>query len=43
MVSARLDGQWDVQVDEQRSRVAPDGGAGAHHTDDVVLRARRRG
>lgn len=42
MVAALLDDDWTVEVDEQRPRVAPDGGAGAHHTDDVVLRARRR-
>ncbi|QUI29828.1 class I SAM-dependent methyltransferase [Streptomyces alfalfae] len=41
MVSALMDENWKVEVDEQRPRVAPDGGAGAHHTDDVVLRARR--
>nr|WSZ99486.1 class I SAM-dependent methyltransferase [Streptomyces sp. NBC_00857] len=41
MVSARLNDDWEVEVDEQRPRVAPDGGAGAHHTDDLVLRARR--
>ncbi|MCQ9179563.1 class I SAM-dependent methyltransferase [Streptomyces sp. IBSBF 2953] len=41
MVAARLDDDWEVQVHEQRPRVAPDGGAGAHHTDDLVLRARR--
>jgi SAM-dependent methyltransferase len=41
MVAALLDDDWEVEVDEQRPRVAPDGGAGAHHTDDVVLRARR--
>ncbi|MET9361156.1 methyltransferase domain-containing protein [Streptomyces sp. NPDC006632] len=41
MVAALLNGDWQVEVDEQRPRVAPDGGAGAHHTDDVVLRARR--
>ncbi|WP_413760793.1 class I SAM-dependent methyltransferase [Streptomyces sp. MMBL 11-3] len=41
MVAALLDEDWVVEVDEQRPRVAPDGGAGAHHTDDVVLRARR--
>ncbi len=42
MVAALLDADWEVQVDEQRPRVVPDGGAGAHHVDDVVLRARRR-
>jgi SAM-dependent methyltransferase len=31
---------FDVEVDEVRSR--PDPPAGAHHVDDVVLRARRR-
>ncbi|WP_225827598.1 class I SAM-dependent methyltransferase [Streptomyces naphthomycinicus] len=41
MVTALLDEDWVVEVDEQRPRVAPDGGAGAHHTDDLVLRARR--
>ena len=41
MVAELLDEDWVVEVDEQRPRVAPDGGAGAHHTDDVVLRARR--
>ncbi|MFF1442049.1 class I SAM-dependent methyltransferase [Streptomyces sp. NPDC058295] len=41
MVAALLDHDWVVEVNEQRPRVAPDGGAGAHHTDDVVLRARR--
>lgn len=41
MVADLLDQDWTVEVDEQRPRVVPDGGAGAHHTDDVVLRARR--
>jgi SAM-dependent methyltransferase len=41
MVAALLDDDWEVELDEQRPRIAPDGGAGAHHTDDVVLRARR--
>ncbi|SOE00090.1 class I SAM-dependent methyltransferase [Blastococcus haudaquaticus] len=41
MVAALLDDAWQVEVDEQRPRVAPEGGAGAHHTDDVVLRVRR--
>ncbi|MFF0275538.1 class I SAM-dependent methyltransferase [Streptomyces sp. NPDC004330] len=40
-VTALFDDAWVVEVDEQRPRVAPDGGAGAHHTDDLVLRARR--
>lgn len=43
MVTALLDDDWVVEVDEQRPRAAaPDSGAGAHHRDDVVLRARRR-
>ncbi|MFD3841995.1 class I SAM-dependent methyltransferase [Streptomyces sp. NPDC058642] len=41
MVAGLLDDDWDIEVDEQRPRVAPDGGAGSHHTDDVVLRVRR--
>ncbi|MDX3642122.1 class I SAM-dependent methyltransferase [Streptomyces sp. MB09-02B] len=41
MVRELLDDDWEVQIDEQRPRVAPDGGAGAHHTDDLVLRVRR--
>jgi SAM-dependent methyltransferase len=41
MVTALLDADWQVEVDEQRPRVIPDGGAGAHHVDDLVLRARR--
>jgi SAM-dependent methyltransferase len=41
MVAALLDDHWVVEVDEVRPRVAPEGGAGAHHAEDVVLRARR--
>ncbi|MFE1547617.1 class I SAM-dependent methyltransferase [Streptomyces sp. NPDC058718] len=41
MVAGLLDDDWAIDVDEQRPRVAPEGGAGAHHTDDVILRARR--
>ncbi|WP_086800371.1 class I SAM-dependent methyltransferase [Streptomyces caniscabiei] len=41
MVTELLDDDWEVEVDEQRPRVAPEGGAGAHHTDDLVLRVRR--
>jgi SAM-dependent methyltransferase len=41
MVAELLDDDWETEVDEERPRVAPDGGAGAHHTHDVVLRARR--
>ncbi|HZB19717.1 MAG TPA: class I SAM-dependent methyltransferase [Blastococcus sp.] len=41
MVAALLDDRWRVEVDERRPRVAPEGGAGAHHAEDVVLRARR--
>jgi SAM-dependent methyltransferase len=41
MVAAHLDEDWVVEVDEVRPRVVPEGGAGAHHVDDVVLRARR--
>jgi SAM-dependent methyltransferase len=41
MIAAQLDDDWEVEVDEQRPRIAPAGGAGAHHADDLVLRARR--
>ncbi len=41
MVAALLTDGWAVDVHEQRARVAPDSGAGAHHADDLVLRARR--
>ena len=39
-VAALLDDAWQVQVDEVRPRHVA-AGAGAHHTEDVVLRARR--
>ncbi len=41
MIAARLDSDWAVEVDEVRPRVIPEGGAGAHHVDDIVLRARK--
>ncbi|MEV4941565.1 class I SAM-dependent methyltransferase [Streptomyces zaomyceticus] len=41
MVTDLLGDDWVVEVDEQRARLVPDGGAGAHHADDLVLRARR--
>ncbi len=37
----KADDDWEVERDEPRPRIAPDGGAGAHHTEDLVLRARR--
>lgn len=43
MVVEHCDGEWIVEVDEQRPRVAPASGAGAHHADDLVVRARRLG
>lgn len=39
-VAALLDDGWDVEVDERRARDVVTG-AGAHHTHDLVLRARR--
>src|SRR5215213_4712777 len=42
MVTALLDSDWEVQVNEQRPRIAPNDGAGAHHAEDLVLRALRR-
>ena len=41
MIAALLDEDWQVEVDEQRPRIVAGGGAGAHHVDDLVLRARR--
>jgi SAM-dependent methyltransferase len=41
MVAALLDDDWEVELNEQRPRITPDGGAGAHHSEDLVLRARR--
>jgi SAM-dependent methyltransferase len=41
MVAALLDEDWEIELNEQRPRIAPRGGAGAHHPDDLVLRARR--
>jgi SAM-dependent methyltransferase len=41
MVAALLNDDWEVELYEQRPRVAPDSGAGAHPVDDLVLRARR--
>jgi SAM-dependent methyltransferase len=41
MVAALLHDDWEVEVNEQRPRVAPDSGAGARSIDDLVLRARR--
>ena len=40
-VSAALDASWRIEVDERRPR-SVSGGAGARHTHDRVLRARRR-
>ena len=40
-VAAVLDTGWRIDVDERRLR-SINGGAGAHHVDDLVLRARRR-
>ena len=39
-VAALLDEDWVIEVDEIRPRHVT-AGAGAHHTEDVVLRARR--
>jgi SAM-dependent methyltransferase len=41
MVAALLDDGWEVELDEERPRVTPASGAGAHHAGDLVLRARR--
>jgi len=39
-VASLLDENWALEIDEERPRHIPTG-AGAHHTRDVVLRARR--
>jgi hypothetical protein len=39
-VAALLDDDWEVVVNERRPRIV-EGGAGAHHTHDLVLRATR--
>jgi SAM-dependent methyltransferase len=41
MVAALLNDGWEVELDEERPRVTPASGAGAHHAGDLVLRARR--
>jgi SAM-dependent methyltransferase len=41
MVAALLNDDWVVERQEQRARVIPESGAGAHHVEDFVLRARR--
>ena len=41
-VAGLLDDDWEVTVDESRPREIH-GGAGAGHSHDIVLRARRRG
>jgi SAM-dependent methyltransferase len=41
MIAQMLDEDWVIELNEERARVAPEGGAGSHHADDIVLRARR--
>ncbi|AZI57376.1 class I SAM-dependent methyltransferase [Nakamurella antarctica] len=41
MVAAMLDEKWVVELDELRPRLVPEGGNGAHHKDDIILRARK--
>jgi hypothetical protein len=41
-IRAGLDDAWDVETDERRARKVAASSAGAHHTQDLVLRARRR-
>lgn len=38
-VRAALTDDWQIEVDELRERAVPEGGAGAHHRHDEVLRA----
>lgn len=39
MVAERLDSRWTIVVNETRDRPVPPSGAGAHHSQDRVLRA----
>ncbi|SDJ41928.1 Methyltransferase domain-containing protein [Frankineae bacterium MT45] len=41
MITALMGDDWVIELDEQRPRVMPDGGAGAHHIGDLVVKARR--
>ena len=41
MLATHLGPDWEIEVDERRARVMPESGAGSHHVDDIVLRARR--
>jgi SAM-dependent methyltransferase len=41
MVAEMLDENWATELYEERPRIAPESGAGAHHAMDLVLRARR--
>jgi SAM-dependent methyltransferase len=41
VVAALLDGDWRIRIDTERPRDAPAGGAGQHHSHDVVIQARR--
>lgn len=41
MVAELLTDDWTIELYEQRPRIAPGSGAGAHHAEDIVLRARR--
>jgi SAM-dependent methyltransferase len=41
MVRELLNEDWTVELYEQRPRITPASGAGAHHVEDLILRARR--
>ncbi len=41
IVAASLTGDWQIRIDTERPRDAPAGGAGQHHSHDVVIQARR--
>ena len=40
-VAVLLGDGWQIDVNERRARAIPTSGGGAHHADDLVLRARR--
>lgn len=39
MTSARVNDNWEIELDEQRPRITPAGGTGADHAEDLLIRA----
>ena len=40
-VAELVDDDWEIEIDAERPRAAPQSGAAAHHSHDLVLRLRR--